>query len=268
VPPSEREAAGPPALLELVNVETSYGPIRALRGVSLRVVEGGMTAILGANGAGKTTLLRTIVGLIDEQPEKGTIRFADRRIDAVRTERIVRGGIGYVPEGRAIFAELTVRENLIAGTFARQRLAGWRDDLERVHEYFPVLRQRAAQFAGTLSGGEQQMLAIGRALMNRPRLLLLDEPSLGLAPIMVGQIYDILARIRSAGVTLVAVEQNARVALGQADHGHVMENGRFVASGTAADLLENEDVREFYLGARAEAGVRGTQRYKRRKRWS
>jgi branched-chain amino acid transport system ATP-binding protein len=257
-----------PPLLELVNVETVYGPIQALRGVSLRVRAGEMTAILGANGAGKTTLLRTILGLIDDQPEKGSIHFDGRRIDGTRTERIVRSGLAYVPEGRAIFPELTVRENLMVGTFARTRLTGWRDDLARIFDHFPVLAARAGQLAGTLSGGEQQMLAIGRALMNRPRMLLLDEPSLGLAPMLVTQIYGILDRIRETGLTLVTVEQNAGVALAHADTGHVLENGRLVASGTAAALLENEDVREFYLGLRAEASVRGTQRYKRRKRWS
>jgi branched-chain amino acid transport system ATP-binding protein len=267
---SEPAATSDPAppLLELVNVETAYGPIQALRGVSLRVRAGEMTAILGANGAGKTTLLRTVLGLIDDQPEKGSIHFDGRRIDGARTERIVRSGMAYVPEGRAIFPELTVRENLMVGTFARARLTGWRDDLGGVLDTFPVLAARSGQLAGTLSGGEQQMLAIGRALMNRPRLLLLDEPSLGLAPMLVTQIYEVLDRIRQTGLTLVTVEQNASVALAHADTGHVLENGRLVASGTAASLLDNEDVREFYLGLRAEGSVRGTQRYKRRKRWS
>ncbi len=262
MPQSERP------LLKIVNVETLYGPIQALRGVSLAINAGDFTAVLGPNGAGKTTLLRTILGLIDDQPDKGEILFDGHGIAGLPAERIVKRGVGYVPEGRAVFPELTVRENLMVGTFARRSREGWRGDLDGVFGYFPVLAQRATQLAGTLSGGEQQMLAIGRAMMNRPRLLLLDEPSLGLAPQMVTRIYEILTQIGESGVTLLTVEQNARVALAHAHRGHVLENGRFVASGTARVLMEDDDVREFYLGIRTEVSVRGAQRYKRRKRWN
>lgn len=256
-----------PPLLEVTNVETAYGPVWALRGISLQVAAGSVTAILGNNGAGKSTLLRTITGLLDDQPDKGTIAFDGTRIERWPTERIVRLGVSSVPEGRAVFAELTVRENLLAGAWIRRDRSGIAADLDRVHRHFPVLASRARQQAGTLSGGEQQMLAIGRALMNRPRLLLLDEPSLGLSPRLVTEIFAILRNIHAEGVTIVLVEQNARMALSIADQGLVLEHGRFVASGTPAELMEDDDVREFYLGVRVEGAVRGHQRYKRRRRW-
>lgn len=256
-----------PPLLEVTNVETAYGSVWALRGVSLQIPAGSVTAILGNNGAGKTTLLRTIMGLLDDQPDKGTIALDGTRIERWPTERIVRLGVGSVPEGRAVFAELTVRENLLTGAYLRRDRAATRDDLDRVHRHFPVLAGRPGQLAGTLSGGEQQMLAIGRALMNRPRLLLLDEPSLGLSPRLVSEIFGILRRIHAEGTTILLVEQNARMALSIADYGLVLEHGRFVAAGTPAELAADDDVREFYLGVRTEASVRGQQRYKRRRRW-
>ena len=249
-------------MLTIENIETYYDLLCAVRGVSLSVDQGSITAILGNNGAGKTTVLKTVMGLLDDQPDKGTISFDGRRIDGMETEGIVELGISYVPEGREVFEELTVSENLAVGGFLRGKQSEV-DILSR----FPVLRERSDQLAGTLSGGEQQMLAIARALMNQPRLLLLDEPSLGLSPRLVKEIFTTIQSIRDDGVTIVLVEQNARMALGIADHGYVLEQGRFVASGPAAELLEDEDVKEFYLGIRAEVSVKGSQRYKRKRRW-
>ena len=190
-------------LLELNNVETYYDLVYALRGVSLTVREGSITAILGPNGAGKTTILNTIMGLIDDQPDKGAISFRGTRLDGKDTEEIVRMGLGYVPEGREVFEELTVRENLMMGAYIRKDRAGIRQDRDRVYHYFPVLAEREKQLAGTLSGGEQQMLALSRALMNRPRLLLLDEPSLGLSPILVQEIFAIIQTINQEGMTIL-----------------------------------------------------------------
>jgi len=253
------------ALLELASVDTYYGPIQALRGASLEIAGGGITAVLGANGAGKTTLLKTVMGLLEDQPDKGTIRFDGRPIHGGETEDIARRGIAYVPEGREVFRELTVLENLRAGAIARRDdIAA---DLERMFGYFPRLRERREQSAGTLSGGEQQMLAIARALMGRPRLLLLDEPSLGLSPLLVQEIFAIMRTINAAGVTIVLVEQNAHMALAVADRALVMERGRFVLDGTAAEIAADPDVQEFYLGIGAEESVRGTKRYRRKKRW-
>ncbi len=254
-------------LLELNNVETYYDLVYALRGVSVTVREGSITAILGPNGAGKTTILNTIMGLIDDQPDKGVISFRGTCIDGKDTEEIVRMGLGYVPEGREVFEELTVRENLMMGADIRKDRAGIRQDRDRVYHYFPVLAEREKQLAGTLSGGEQQMLALSRALMNRPRLLLLDEPSLGLSPILVQEIFAIIQTINQEGMTILLVEQNARMALNIADDGLVLENGRFVTAGTAAELMQDEDVREFYLGIKSEVSAKGYQRYKRKKRW-
>ncbi|MBC8180719.1 ABC transporter ATP-binding protein [candidate division KSB1 bacterium] len=255
------------SLLKINNIETYYGLVYALRGVSLDIREGTITAILGNNGAGKTTILKTVMGLLDDQPDKGTIEFLGKRIDGKETETIVRRGISYVPEGREIFEELTVRENLMMGAYIRRDRAGIRDDMERIYNYFPVLKEREKQLAGTLSGGEQQMLAMGRALMNRPKLLLLDEPSLGLSPILVKEIFAICKTINEQGVTILLVEQNARMALNIADFGYVLENGRFVASGAAEELMEDEDVQEFYLGTKSDASAKGYQRWKRKKRW-
>ena len=254
-------------MLKINNIETLYGMVYALRGVSLQVPQGKIITILGPNGAGKTTLLKTVVGLLEDQPDKGTIEFLGKRIDHEEVEEIVRMGISFVPEGRDIFEELTVRENLLMGAYPRRNGAAVNEDFGRVYELFPLLKERDRQWAGTLSGGEQQMLAIGRALMARPRLLFLDEPSLGLAPVMVKRIFDVVLEINRRDVTILLVEQNARMALNVADYGLVMENGRFVLAGTPAELMEDEDVKEFYLGIRSEVSVKGYQRYKRKKRW-
>ncbi len=244
-------------LLEIDGVETSYGPLRALSGVSLTVDEGSVTVVLGNNGAGKSTLLGTIMGVLNGEPRRGTITFRGTRIDGMATERIVRSGISYVPEGRRVFAELTVGDNLKVGAYIRKDRLETRRTLERVYDYFPLLADRRTQAAGTLSGGEQQMLAIGRALMNGPRLLLLDEPSLGLAPILVRRVFDIVSRIRDEGVTVLLVEQNARMALAVADRGLVLESGELVVSGTAAELVDNEDVERLYMGAPSTPSDRG-----------
>ena len=236
-------------LLQLAGVETWYGPLRALSDISLAVEEGSISVILGNNGAGKSTLLNTVMGVLDRQPHSGTITFQGIRIDGMATETIVRSGISYVPEGRQLFEQLTVVQNLGVGAFIRKDRAAIRRDLDRVYELFPVLAERRDQPAGTLSGGEQQMLAIGRALMNGPRLLLLDEPSLGLAPILVRHVFDIITQIRDEGVTVLLVEQNARMALAVADVGVILENGELVVSGAAADLIDNQEVEELYMGA-------------------
>ena len=255
------------ALLEIKNIETFYRLIYALRGVSLSLEEGTVTAILGNNGAGKSTILKTVMGLIEDQPDKGTIEYMGKRIDRKDPEQIVRLGISYVPEGREIFDELTVKENLLMGAYARRDRAGIKQDFKRMYGYFSVLEERGGQLAGTLSGGEQQMLAIGRALMNGPKLLFLDEPSLGLSPILVNEIFAIIRRINEDGITVLLVEQNARMALKIAHFGLILENGRFVMKGKAKDLLEDEDVREFYLGVKQAESAKGYQRWKRKKRW-
>lgn len=255
------------ALLEVKNIETYYDKVRALHGVSFEIKEGSITAILGNNGAGKTTTLNTVMGLLDDQPDKGTVIFNGQRIDGKDTEKIVGMGIGYVPEGREVFDELTVKENLLVGAYLRSDRKGIQADMERMFECFPVLRERIDQQAGKLSGGEQQMLAISRALMNRPKLLLMDEPSLGLSPALVKMIFEIIPTIRDQGITVVLVEQNANMALKVADFGYIMENGRFVTSGTAEELANDEDVKEFYLGIKLETSVKGEQRYKRKRRW-
>jgi branched-chain amino acid transport system ATP-binding protein len=254
-------------MLKVNNIETLYGLIYALRGVSLEVEEGKIYAILGPNGAGKSTICKTIMGLIEDQPDKGTIEFLGARIDGKETEDIVRLGISYVPEGREVFNELSVRENLLMGAYIRSDKSGIRKDLDWIYNLFPRLKQREKQWAGTLSGGEQQMLAIGRALMGRPKLLLLDEPSLGLSPILVKDIFQVIAQINKNGVTIMLIEQNARMALSVAHQALVMENGRFVLAGTPEKLMQDEDVREFYLGIKSEVSVKGFQRYKRKKRW-
>ena len=255
------------ALLEIKNIETFYRLIYALRGVSLSLEEGTVTAILGNNGAGKSTILKTVMGLIEDQPDKGTIEFMGKRIDRKDPEQIVRLGISYVPEGREIFDELTVRENLLMGAYTRHDRAAIKQDFKRMYGYFSILEEREGQLAGTLSGGEQQMLAIGRALMNGPKLLFLDEPSLGLSPILVREIFTIIKRINEDGITVLLVEQNARMALKIAHFALILENGRFVMKGKAKDLMEDEDVREFYLGVKQTESAKGYQRWKRKKRW-
>ena len=233
-------------MLSLKELHVAYGPRLALQGVSLEVAEGSVVAILGANGAGKSTTLRAISGLV--RPQQGTIEFEGRRIDGMAPERIVEMGISQVPEARQLFSELTVMENLRLGAYTRRDGAGVRRDLDQVLARFPILGERLKQAAGSLSGGEQQMLAIGRALMARPRLLLLDEPSLGLAPLVTRGIFDIIRTIHEEGVTVLVVEQNARLALGIAQSGYVLETGRVVLADTANQLRGNEDVRRSYLG--------------------
>lgn len=254
-------------MLSLKNLETFYGPLQALYGVSLEVPEGSIVTILGANGAGKSTVLKTIIGLLKDQPEKGLIEFEGKRIERRDTSEIVRKGIVYVPEGREVFEELSVRENLLMGAYLRGDRHGISEDVERMEGIFPVLKEREGQLAGHLSGGEQQMLAIARGLMSRPRLLMLDEPSLGLAPTVMKEIFRIIREIRERGTTILLVEQNARAALDVADHGFILENGRIVMDDSCDELLKNEDVQEFYLGVRKDKGASGQQRYKRKKRW-
>ena len=233
-------------LLKLDDVHASYGPVLSLRGVSVDVPEGDIVSILGPNGAGKSSTLRAVSGLL--RPTHGTIEFDGRRIDHEAPESIVQMGVSQVPEGRQIFGELSVRENLILGAWTR-RDGGVRRDMDRIYSYFPVLGQRQSQRAALLSGGEQQMLAIGRALMAKPRLLLLDEPSLGLAPILVRELFEIIASIsEKEGLTILVVEQDVNLALGIAQYGYLLETGRVALSDTAANLRSNEQVRRSYLG--------------------
>jgi len=234
-------------MLRLNHITAAYGPIVALRDVSLEVEEGTVVTLLGANGAGKTSTLRVISGLL--RPQAGTVEYQGMEIHRLSPDRIVRLGIVQVPEGRQLFTNLTVRENLELGAYLRRDRAGIRQDMERVFSYFPILAQRQRQAAGSLSGGEQQMLAIGRALMARPKLLLLDEPSLGLAPMVTREIFQIVRTInQQEGITVLLVEQNARLALDIAQKGYVLETGRVVLSDTAEHLRENEEVRRSYLG--------------------
>jgi len=234
------------ALLSVRALEARYGDTRVLRGVSFEVAEGGITTILGANGAGKTTTLRAVCGMVKTG---GEITLAGKRIDGRATESIVRLGVAHVPEGRGTFVQLTVQENLRLGAYARRDPGNLNEDVERVCRYFPVLAERRNQVAGTLSGGEQQMLAVARALMLRPKLLLLDEPSLGLAPLVVREIFRIIRTInREEHVSVLLVEQNASLALNLADHAYLMETGTVVMSGPAAELRQNDGIRRAYLG--------------------
>ncbi len=260
-------------LLAVRNLEVVYDDIAlVLRGVSLEVPDGAIVALLGANGAGKTTLLRAISGLLDVhdgEVTKGTVTFDGQPIHGLRPARIVARGVKQVMEGRRIFAEFTVEENLRVGAHTDSR--GTKENLARVYGLFPVLGERRKRTAGYLSGGEQQMLAMGRALMSNPRLLLLDEPSLGLAPLLVQQIRDLIVEINKQGTTVLLVEQNAAMALSIADHGYVLETGKVVMDRPAAALLADSDVREFYLGLHTEGttakSFRDVKHYKRRKRW-
>lgn len=252
-------------ILQVENLESYYGPIMAIRGVSLEVREGQIVTVLGANGAGKTTLLKTISGIMD--PEKGTVKVEGQEIQGVEPDRVVRRGVTHVPEGREVFPILTVAENLKMGAYTRNDRDAIARDLEMVYGYFPVLEERADQPAGTLSGGQQQMMAIGRGLMARPKIMLLDEPSLGLSPLLTKEIFAIIKRLNvEQGVTMMLVEQNAKVALDVADYGYVMEIGRIVMSDDADALAASKDIQEFYLGVR-EDGERGQRRWKQRKTW-
>jgi branched-chain amino acid transport system ATP-binding protein len=252
-------------VLKLLNVESAYGPIKAIRGVSLQVRRGEIATVLGSNGAGKSTILKTISGILD--PNKGSIEFKGQVISARDPAYIVQQGLSHVPEGREVFPLLSVHDNLLMGAYTRRDRDGVARDIETVYGYFPILRERAAQDAGLLSGGQQQMLAISRALMAAPDLILLDEPSLGLSPKLTKEIFEIVVRInRERGTTLLLVEQNANMALNAADYGYVLENGRIVMEDTCAHLREKEDIKEFYLGMK-EDGVRGERRWKKKKNW-
>lgn len=253
------------ALLEVLNLESAYGPVKAVRGVSLQVEEGRIATVLGPNGAGKTTLLKTLSGIND--PKRGTVRFGGKDISGWDPSDIVRLGLVQVPEGREVFPLLSVHDNLMMGAYLRKDRDGVLRDLSAVQDYFPILRERAAQDAGLLSGGQQQMLAIARAIMAAPRMILLDEPSLGLSPKLTQEIFSIIKRInKERGTTLLVVEQNAHLALELADQGHVLENGRIVAEGPCSELSARADIQEFYLGM-AGAGARGERRWKRKKSW-
>jgi branched-chain amino acid transport system ATP-binding protein len=233
-------------MLTLKSLQAGYGRVPVLKGVSLHVRAGEVVTLIGGNGAGKTTTLRAISGLLP--PRKGTVEFDGQDLNRIPAERIVTLGLALVPEGRRVFASLSVTANLELGAYHRRDKGEVRRDLEEMRRRFPILKERAHQAAGTLSGGEQQILAIGRSLMARPRLLMLDEPSMGLAPRMVTQVYEILAELKAAGTTILLVEQNARAALKVADRGYVLETGRIILDGTAAELREDPEVQRAYLG--------------------
>ena len=262
-------------MLEVANLEVVYNEvILVLRGLSIEVPDGQIVALLGANGAGKTTTTRAITGLLDVHEgkiTKGTVTLAGERIENLEPSQIVRSGITQVMEGRRVFAELTVDENLVTGGITTTDRASISEAHDRVMTMFPVLADRRTATAGYLSGGEQQMLAIGRALMSNPKLLILDEPSLGLAPKLVAQIRDTIVEINQSGTSVLLIEQNANMALSIADYGYIMETGKIVMDGEAAKLLKDEDVQEFYLGLHGDEGDRKSFRevkhYKRRKRW-
>ena len=252
-------------VLKLLNVESAYGPIKAIRGASLQVRRGEIATVLGSNGAGKTTILKTISGIID--PRKGSIEFKGQDITARDPAFIVQQGISHVPEGREVFPLLSVRDNLQMGAYTRTDHDAVGKDMELVYAYFPILRERSTLNAGLLSGGQQQMLSISRALMAAPELMLLDEPSLGLSPKLTKEIFEIVVRInRERGTTILLVEQNANMALNASDYGYVLENGRIVMEDTCAKLREKEDIKEFYLGMK-DVGVRGERRWKKKKTW-
>ena len=235
------------SLLKVTDLRVSYGGIEALKGISFDVEEGQIVTLIGANGAGKSTTLRAISGLV--HPSGGTVEFAGKDVTGADTQTIVEGGIALVPEGRRVFPNLTVLENLKIGAYLRRDDAAVRQDLEEIFELFPRLKERQWQLAGTLSGGEQQMLAVGRAMMTRPKLMMMDEPSLGLAPLVVKDIFRIIQILKQRGITILLIEQNANAALKCADYGFVMETGRITLSGTGAELLSNEQVKAAYLGS-------------------
>jgi branched-chain amino acid transport system ATP-binding protein len=252
-------------ILALNNVESSYGPIKAIRGVSLQVRRGEIATVLGSNGAGKSTILKTISGILD--PNRGSITYKGQSITGLDPSLIVRRGLSHVPEGREVFPLLSVRDNLLMGAYTRADRDGVARDIEAAYGYFPILRERATQDAGLLSGGQQQMLSISRALLAAPELMLLDEPSLGLSPKLTREIFEIVVRInRERGTTMLLVEQNANMALNVADHGYVLENGRIVMDDRCDVLREKDDIKEFYLG-KQETGVRGERRWKKKKTW-
>jgi branched-chain amino acid transport system ATP-binding protein len=262
-------------MLKVNSIEVAYlGVIRVLHGISLEVGDGKIVALIGANGGGKTTTLKAISGLLRTEQgsiSSGDISFDDRRIDRLGPEEIAKMGISQVMEGRRVLEHLTVEENLMVGAYRRKDRAGIKRDLEMVYEYFPRIREYRKRTSGYLSGGEQQMMVIGRALMADPRLMLLDEPSLGLAPLAVQAIYEIIEKInKDRGLSMLIVEQNVKAALGIANYGYVMENGRIVLNGPAEKLQDNEDVKEFYMGispSGARKNYREVKHYRRRKRW-
>jgi branched-chain amino acid transport system ATP-binding protein len=238
------------SLLEVKDLKVSFGGIEALKGISFKVDEGAIVTLIGANGAGKSTTLRAITGLV--HPSHGTITYAGEAIGGVDTQKIVEKGIALVPEGRRVFPNLTVLENLRVGAYMRSDKAGIEADIEHVYQLFPRLKERHWQLAGTLSGGEQQMLAVGRGLMSKPKILMMDEPSLGLAPMVVRDIFSIIKTLNKEGITILLIEQNANAALRAANYGYVLETGRITLSGTGEELLENKQVREAYLGKTRE----------------
>ena len=268
---SKATEAAATAVLSVENIETYYGPIQAVKGLSIEVKEGALVTLLGANGAGKSSTLKTISGILE--PDKGRVLLKGQDITGFRPDRVAAQGIAHVPEGREVFPFLSVRENLLMGAYLRSDKDAVERDIEAVYDYFPILRERADQRAVLLSGGQQQMLAIGRALLSSPSIMLLDEPSLGLSPLLVQEIFAIITRLnRERGVTMLLVEQNASVALEHADYGYVLELGRIVMDGPCTELVKSKDVQEFYLGmgeSNAETAESGREdkRWKRKKTW-
>jgi branched-chain amino acid transport system ATP-binding protein len=253
------------ALLRLTNIESAYGPVKAIRGVSLEVKKGQIVTLLGSNGAGKTTLLKTISGIMD--PVRGTVEFAKQDITGFEASDLVKKGLSHVPEGREVFPMLTVYENLMMGAYTRNDRDAIARDLEQSYRYFPILKERETQAAGLLSGGQQQMLAIARALLADPQMILMDEPSLGLSPKLTKEIFQIIRMInQDSGRSILLVEQNASIALQTADFGYIMENGRIVMQDTCERLMQKDDIQEFYLGMKQE-GVRAERRWKKKKTW-
>ena len=252
-------------ILQLLNVESSYGPIKAIRGGSLQVNAGEIVTVLGSNGAGKSTILKTISGIIE--PRKGSVLHQGQDITGQDPAAIVQRGVSHVPEGREVFPLLSVHDNLLMGAYTRQDRDGVARDMAQVYAYFPILQERSGQHAGLLSGGQQQMLALSRALMAEPDMILLDEPSLGLRPKLTLEIFEIVVRInRERGTTILLVEQNAHMALNAADRGYVLENGRIVMEDSCERLREKDDIREFYLGMKDDS-VRTERRWKKKKTW-